>query len=154
MKNRTLLKAIGSTLSEEKQIENGVVQGAVLSVTLFLVPMADITHGIEEIGYTTHKHEWVCIVKLLKAMNKIVKWADQTTPAFKSQMKKSRKNTAIASRSRLDKWIKGMKIEQVRKQWHFDPGLRARRRREALCALCQGFYLDIALFDRISVDFE
>jgi hypothetical protein len=43
--------AIGSTLSEEKQIENGPV----LSVTLFLVEMAIITHGIEEpikiIGY-------------------------------------------------------------------------------------------------------
>jgi hypothetical protein len=40
--------AIGNTLSEEKQIENGVVQGAVLSVTLFLMAMAEITHGIEE----------------------------------------------------------------------------------------------------------
>jgi hypothetical protein len=48
MKNRTLRVAIGNTLSEEKQIENGVVQGAVLSVTLFLVAMAEITHGIEE----------------------------------------------------------------------------------------------------------
>jgi hypothetical protein len=42
----------------------------------------------------------------------------------------------------------------VVQSWHFGPGLRARRRGEALCALCQGFYLDIALFDRISVDFE
>jgi hypothetical protein len=38
--------------------------------------------------------------------------------------------------------------------WHFGPGLRAKRRREALFALCQGFYLDIALFDPILVDFE
>jgi hypothetical protein len=42
------------------------------------------------------------------------------TPAFKSQLKKqkpsfSRKNTAIASRPRLDVWIKGTKIEQLRK---------------------------------------
>jgi hypothetical protein len=68
MKNRTLRVAIEKTLSEEKQIENGVVQGAVLSVTLFLVAMVEITHEIEEpikiIGYaddwiihTTHKHE-------------------------------------------------------------------------------------------------
>jgi hypothetical protein len=35
--------------------------------------------------------------------------------------------------------------------WHFGPGLKAKRRREALFALCQGFYLEIALFDRISV---
>jgi glutamine synthetase len=75
MKNRTLRVAIGSTLSEEKQIENRVVQGAVLSFTPFLVAMAEITHGIEEsikiIGYaddwiihTTHKHERVSVVKL------------------------------------------------------------------------------------------
>jgi hypothetical protein len=31
---------------------------------------------------------------------------------------------------------------------------RRRRERERLYALCQGFYLDIALFDRILVDFE
>jgi hypothetical protein len=44
----TLREAIGNTLSEEKQIENGVVQGVVFSVTLFLVAMAEITHGIEK----------------------------------------------------------------------------------------------------------
>jgi hypothetical protein len=52
--------AIRSTLSKEKQIENGVVQGAVLSVTLFLVVMADITHIIEEPikinGYADNTH--------------------------------------------------------------------------------------------------
>jgi hypothetical protein len=32
---------IGNTISEEKQIENGVVQGEVLSATLFLVAMAE-----------------------------------------------------------------------------------------------------------------
>jgi hypothetical protein len=68
MINRTLRVAIGNPLSEEKPIENGVVQRAVLSVTLFLVAMAQITDGIEEpikiIGYaddwkihTIHKHE-------------------------------------------------------------------------------------------------
>jgi hypothetical protein len=54
MKNRTLRVEIGNTLSEEKQIEN--------RVTLFLVALAEITHGIEE--PTTHKHERVSIVKL------------------------------------------------------------------------------------------
>jgi hypothetical protein len=89
MKNRTFRVAIGNTVSEQKQIENGVVQGAVLSVTLFLVAMVEITHGIEEpikiIGYaddwiihTTHKHERVYVAKLQKAMDKIVKWADNT----------------------------------------------------------------------------
>jgi hypothetical protein len=73
---------------EEKQIESGVVQRGVLSVTLFLVTTA-ITHGIKEpikiisyaddwIIHTTHKHERVSVVKLQKAMKKIVKWADDT----------------------------------------------------------------------------
>jgi hypothetical protein len=55
IKNRTLRVAIENTLSVEKQIENRVVQGAVLSVMLFLVAMAEITHRIGEaikiIGY-------------------------------------------------------------------------------------------------------
>jgi hypothetical protein len=87
MKKRTLRVAIGSALSEEKQIENGVV----LSVTLLLLAMAEITHGIEEpiritgyayaddwIIHTTHKHERVSFLKLQKAMDKIVRWADDT----------------------------------------------------------------------------
>jgi hypothetical protein len=90
-----------------------------------------MAHGIEEsikiIGYaddwiihTTHKHERVSVVKLQKAMDKIARWADNT--GFQIWIEKtkaimfSRKNTAIASRPTLDVWIKGMKIEQVRKQ--------------------------------------
>jgi hypothetical protein len=53
------------------------------------VTTADITHGIEEpikiisyaddwIIHTTHKHERVSVVKLQKAMDKIVKWAEDT----------------------------------------------------------------------------
>jgi hypothetical protein len=52
--------AIGNTLSKEKQIENGVVQGAVLSVTLFLVAMAEITHGIEKsIKIIDYADDWI-----------------------------------------------------------------------------------------------
>jgi hypothetical protein len=40
MKNQTLQVAIESILSAVKQIKNGVVQRAVLSVTLFLEAMA------------------------------------------------------------------------------------------------------------------
>jgi hypothetical protein len=36
MKNQTLRVAIGKTLSEEKQIENEVVQRVVLTVTIFI----------------------------------------------------------------------------------------------------------------------
>jgi hypothetical protein len=42
-------------------------------------------------------------------------------------------------------------IFQIR---HLGPFLRAKRRKEPLFALCQGFYLDITLSDRILVDFE
>jgi hypothetical protein len=68
--------------------------------------------------HTTHKHERVSVVKLQKAMDKIVRWADNT--GFQISIEKkaimfNRKNTTIASRPRLDTWIKGMKIEQNRK---------------------------------------
>jgi hypothetical protein len=46
--NRTLRVAVGNTLSSPMSIENGVVQGAVLNVTLFLVAVATICKGIEE----------------------------------------------------------------------------------------------------------
>jgi hypothetical protein len=84
--------------------------------------MAEITHGIVEsiriIGYaddwiihTTHKHKRVIVAKLQKAMDKNVKWAVNT--GFQISIEKtkaimfSRKNTAVASRPRLDIWIKG-----------------------------------------------
>jgi hypothetical protein len=55
MRESTLRLAVGSTFSDERQIENGVVQEAVLSDTLFLIAMAKITYGIEKpikiIGY-------------------------------------------------------------------------------------------------------
>jgi hypothetical protein len=67
-------------------IENGVVQGAVLSVTLFLVAMTDIVKNIKEptkiLGYAD---DWVVITsskapllaknRLKKATDKISKWA-------------------------------------------------------------------------------
>jgi hypothetical protein len=48
MRERTLRVAVGSTLLDERPIENGVVQEAVLSVTLFIVAMVGITDGIDE----------------------------------------------------------------------------------------------------------
>jgi hypothetical protein len=74
--------------------------------TISSVAMA---HGIKIIGYaddwiihTTHKHERVSVVKLQKAMDKIVRWADNT--GFQISIEKTKaimlscKNTAIASR--------------------------------------------------------
>jgi hypothetical protein len=103
-----------------------------------LSAMAEITHGIEKpikiigyaddwIIYTTHKDERVNVVKLQKAMDKIVKRADDTSFQISIEKTKaimfSRNNTAIASRLRLDIWIKGKKIEQVRTQ---NPGINLR----------------------------
>jgi hypothetical protein len=45
MKERTLRVAVGTTLLNAT-IENGFVQGAVLSVTLFFVAMSEICNGI------------------------------------------------------------------------------------------------------------
>jgi Reverse transcriptase (RNA-dependent DNA polymerase) len=55
MSNRSFRVLIGDTLSEKYQQKNGVVQGAVLSVNLFLVAMVDITKDIRSpvkiVGY-------------------------------------------------------------------------------------------------------
>jgi hypothetical protein len=46
--------------SSDKNIENGIVQGAVISVSLFLIEMTDICKGMEEptkmIGYVD---DWI-----------------------------------------------------------------------------------------------
>jgi hypothetical protein len=81
-------------------------------------PIKIIGYADDCIIHTTHKHERVSVVKLQKAMDQIVKWADDT--GFRISIEKtkamfSRKNTVIASRPRLDIWIKRTKIEQVRK---------------------------------------
>jgi Reverse transcriptase (RNA-dependent DNA polymerase) len=43
MNNRSFRVAVGNTLSDPMTIENGEIQGAVLTVTLFLVAMSGIT---------------------------------------------------------------------------------------------------------------
>jgi hypothetical protein len=49
MRNRTLRVVVGDTLSSPMSIENGIVQGLVLSVTLFLlVAMATICRGTDK----------------------------------------------------------------------------------------------------------
>jgi hypothetical protein len=55
MENRLFRVILGESSSERTSIENGMVQGAVMSVTLFLVAMADIIQQVqrpvEMIGY-------------------------------------------------------------------------------------------------------
>jgi hypothetical protein len=48
MSNRKLKVAVGNHYPKPNSIENGVAQGAVLSVTLFLVAMTDIVKDIKE----------------------------------------------------------------------------------------------------------
>jgi hypothetical protein len=48
MKERTLRVAFVNKFSNEAVFENGVVQGAVVSVTLFLIAMSEISDGIQE----------------------------------------------------------------------------------------------------------
>jgi hypothetical protein len=47
-KERTLSVAVRNNLSNKAKIENGGVQGAVVSVTLFLIAMSEICDGIQE----------------------------------------------------------------------------------------------------------
>jgi hypothetical protein len=47
MSNRKLQVAVGKYFSNPKEIKNGVVQGVILSVTLFLIAMGDIVKEIK-----------------------------------------------------------------------------------------------------------
>jgi hypothetical protein len=65
MSDRTLMMAaIGNSMSSFKNIENGVPQEAVLSVTLFRVVMAKICNKIEEptkiLGYADDRVFAIC----------------------------------------------------------------------------------------------
>jgi Reverse transcriptase (RNA-dependent DNA polymerase)/Endonuclease-reverse transcriptase len=61
MSSRSIRVAVGNTYSEEREIENGVPQGAVISVTLFLIAINDIAQSNSKlskmIGYAD---DWVC----------------------------------------------------------------------------------------------
>jgi molybdenum cofactor biosynthesis enzyme len=56
MENMSFSVVLGESSSEKTNTENGVIQEAVISVTLFLVALADIVkqvqHPVEIIGYT------------------------------------------------------------------------------------------------------
>jgi hypothetical protein len=77
-KDRSFRVTVGNTFSTKMNIENGTVQGAVISVTLFLIAMTDICKGMEEptkmigyvddwIIYTSHKLPRVAEARLKKA---------------------------------------------------------------------------------------
>jgi hypothetical protein len=129
MSNRKLKVAVGNHYSRPKSIENGVVQGAVLSLILFLVAMADIVKDIKEptqiMGYTD---DWVVITsnkapllaenRLKKTTDSISKWAEEN--GFEISMEKTqtmlihRRRPKIERRLKLNLFIKNERIKMVR----------------------------------------
>jgi hypothetical protein len=84
MKERTFRVAVGNTLSNEATIENKVVQGAVLSVTVFRLAMSEICDGIQERlaerldDPPQPQTRGACENQIQKAMHQITTWADDT----------------------------------------------------------------------------
>jgi Reverse transcriptase (RNA-dependent DNA polymerase)/RNase H len=89
MTNRRMKVIVDDVTSEEQHIENGVVQGAVISVTLFLAAMADIVKVKQVdsvmVGYAddwnvleTGKSPRVAHKKLQETANKLERWTNKT----------------------------------------------------------------------------
>jgi Ulp1 family protease len=82
-KSRSFRVTIRNTFSTNMNIENGIVQGAVISVTFPLIAMTDICKRTKEptkmIGYVTnHKQlQRVAEARLKKAADKVSKWANE-----------------------------------------------------------------------------
>jgi hypothetical protein len=87
-KDTSFRVTVGNTFSTKIRIEHGTVQGAVISVTLFLIAMTDICKGMEEptkmigyaddwIIYTSHKLPRVAKARLKKAADKVIKWTNE-----------------------------------------------------------------------------
>jgi hypothetical protein len=47
IKDRSFRVIVGNTFSTKINIENGIIQGAVIIVTLFLIAMTDICKGMK-----------------------------------------------------------------------------------------------------------
>jgi hypothetical protein len=91
----TLQVALGNYLSNSKEIKNEVVQGMVLSVTLFLIAMADIIKGTKEtctiLGYAD---DWVIVTNSkapIRAETRLKKGANST--ALHEHNKETKKNS-------------------------------------------------------------
>jgi hypothetical protein len=83
MSNRKPRLAVGNYFSNPKEIKNGVVQDVILSLTLFLIEMADIFKGIKEtctiLGYAGF---WVIVTSskaLIRAETRIKEAANSFT---------------------------------------------------------------------------
>jgi hypothetical protein len=67
---------------------------------------------------TSHKHERICEIRIQKAIQQITKWTDDTEFQIFIEKTKSilfsQKNYQIANRPKVNLWIKGDSIKQVR----------------------------------------
>jgi hypothetical protein len=95
-KDRSFRVTVGNTFSTKINIENGIVQGAVISVTVFLIAMTDIYKGMEAptkvigyvddwIIYTCHKLPRVAEARLKKAADK---WTNENGFRISAEKKK------------------------------------------------------------------
>jgi Reverse transcriptase (RNA-dependent DNA polymerase)/Endonuclease-reverse transcriptase len=109
MDERLIKVIIGNTESEELTIENGVVQGAVISVTLFLAAIADITkirrEEIEAIGYADDWNFWaigdtprIANNLLQEAAHHLTTWCDKTGFSISTEKTKVMMFTRLAPR--------------------------------------------------------
>jgi hypothetical protein len=93
--------------ADERRFENGVVQKVV---------MAGITDGMEE--PITHQHQRAATIRIQKAINGFIKWAEDTGLKVLTQKTKaimfSRTKFPITTIPRMNIWAKGEKIKQVR----------------------------------------
>jgi hypothetical protein len=83
MSDRKLPVAVGNFFSNSKEIKNEVVQGMVLSVTVFLIAMADIVKGIKETcTILGNADDWVIVTSSkapIKAETRIKEAANSVT---------------------------------------------------------------------------
>jgi hypothetical protein len=115
-----------------KEIKNGVVQGAVLSVTLFLIAMADIVKEIKEtckiLGYaddwvilTTSKAPIRADTRLKEAANSVKRWASDNGFKISPEVSKTmlihrrRPRSEGNTRFKLEVLIGTEKVEMVKK---------------------------------------
>jgi hypothetical protein len=97
MSNRKLRLAVGNYCSNPKEIKNGMVQGAVLSVTLFLIAMADIVKEIKETCTILRKATIKAETRIKEAANSVTRCASDN--GFKISLEKTK--TMLIHRRRL-----------------------------------------------------
>jgi ribonuclease HI len=125
MSDRVLRVAVGAQLSDPVTVENGVPQGAVLSVTLFLVALANLDKDIKKptktIGYAD---DWILYTKssrlrkaettMQRALDSLGQWSRQTGFSFSAEKTVVMLFTKLNNERRdLNLRLGGMLLENV-----------------------------------------